>query len=64
MFGLTRTSAGNDEMSLSMSDAERITLDRVVPLLRAEGYEVIPEPSPHDLPSFLGEWHPDAIAIG
>ena len=47
-----------------MSDAERITLDRVVPLLRAEGYEVIPEPSPRDLPSFLGEWHPDAIAIG
>ena len=51
-------------MSLSMSDAERITLDRVVPLLRAEGYEVISDPGPDDLPPFLGEWHPDAIAIG
>lgn len=51
-------------MSLSMSDDERITLDRLVPLLRAEGYEVIPDPGPEDLPSFLGEWHPDAIAIG
>lgn len=47
-----------------MSDAERITLDRVVPLLRAEGYEVISDPGPDDLPPFLGEWHPDAIAIG
>ena len=51
-------------MSLSMSDAERITLNRLVPLLRAEGYEVIPDPGPEDLPPFLGEWHPDAIAIG
>ena len=51
-------------MSLSMPDAERITLDRVVPLLRAEGYEVISDPGPDDLPPFLGDWHPDAIAIG
>ena len=51
-------------MSMSTSDAERITLDRVVPLLRSEGYEVIPDPSPEDLPPFLGQWHPDAIAIG
>ena len=51
-------------MSLSVPEAERIALDRLAPLLKAEGYEVIPEPSPADLPSFLADRRPDAIAIG
>ena len=51
-------------MTLSGPEAERIALDRVVPLLRSEGYEVIPEPGPADLPPFLSDRQPDAIAIG
>ena len=51
-------------MKLSMSEADRIALDRVLPMLRTEGYEVIPDPDPDDLPPFLREWRPDAIAIG
>lgn len=51
-------------MTLSGPGAERIALDRVVPLLRSEGYEVIAEPSPADLPPFLADRRPDAIAIG
>ena len=43
---------------------ERIALDRIVPLLRSEGYEVIPAPGPADLPPFLADRRPDAIAIG
>ena len=51
-------------MTLSGPEAERIALNRVVPLLASEGYEVIPEPSPNDLPPFLANRQPDAIAIG
>jgi len=51
-------------MTLSGPEAERIALDRVVPLLRSEGYEVISEPGPADLPPFLADRRPDAIAIG
>ena len=51
-------------MTLSGPEAERIALDRVVPLLRSEGYEVISEPDPADLPPFLAGNRPDAIAIG
>lgn len=51
-------------MMLSGPEAERIALDRVMPLLRSEGYEVIPEPGPADLPPFLADRRPDAIAIG
>ena len=51
-------------MTLSGPEAERIALNRVVPLLRSEGYEVIPEPGPKDLPPFLADRQPDAIAIG
>ena len=51
-------------MTLSEPQAEQIALDRVVPLLRSEGYEVIPAPSPADLPPFLADRRPDAIAIG
>ena len=51
-------------MTLSGPEAERIALDRVVPLLRSEGYEVISEPDPADLPPFLADRRPDAIAIG
>lgn len=51
-------------MTLSGPEAERIALGRIVPLLRSEGYEVIPAPSPADLPPFLADRRPDAIAIG
>ena len=51
-------------MTLSGAEAERIALDRIVPLLQSEGYEVIPAPSPADLPPFLAGRRPDAIAIG
>lgn len=51
-------------MTLSEPEAERIALDRVTPLLRSEGYEVIPAPGPADLPPFLADRRPDAIAIG
>lgn len=51
-------------MTLSGPEAERIALARIVPLLRSEGYEVIPAPSPADLPPFLADRRPDAIAIG
>ena len=51
-------------MALSGPEAERIALDRIVPLLRSEGYEVVPAPSPADLPPFLADRRPDAIAIG
>ena len=51
-------------MTLSGPEAERIALGRIVPLLRSEGCEVIPAPSPADLPPFLADRRPDAIAIG
>ena len=51
-------------MMVSGPEAERIALERVVPLLRSEGYEVIPEPGPDDLPPFLADRRLDAIAIG
>ena len=51
-------------MSLSARDAEYTALERIAPLLRAEGYEVIAEPGPADLPAFLADRRPDAIAIG
>ena len=51
-------------MSLSARDAEYTALERIAPLLRAEGYEVIAEPGPADLPPFLADRRPDAIAVG
>ena len=51
-------------MTLTEPEAERIALDRVVPLLQSEGYDVIPAPGPADLPPFLADRRPDAIAIG
>ena len=51
-------------MGLSVWETERVALDRVALLLSAEGYEVIPEPDPVELPPFLAKGRPDAIAIG
>ena len=51
-------------MSLAAPEAERTALERIAPLLQAEGYEVIAEPGPADLPSFLADRRPDAIAVG
>ncbi len=51
-------------MSLSTREGEITALERIAPLLRAEGYEVIAEPAPADLPAFLADRQPDAIAVG
>lgn len=51
-------------MSLYAHEAEHTALERIAPLLRAEGYEVIAEPGPADLPAFLADRRPDAIAVG
>ena len=51
-------------MNLSAPEAERTALERIAPLLQAEGYEVIARPGPDVLPPFLGGRKPDAIAVG
>lgn len=51
-------------MSLSAREAENTALERIAPLLRAEGYEVIAEPAAGELPPFLADRRPDAIAVG
>lgn len=43
--------------------AETNALDRIVPELQAEGYEVFVRPQKTLVPSFMGEFSPDAIAI-
>ena len=51
-------------MTPSGPDAERIALDGAFASLRSEGYEVITEPGRNDLPPFLADRRPDAIATG
>ena len=51
-------------MNLSAPEAGRTALERIAPLLQAEGYEVIADPGPADLPPFLADRRPDAIAVG
>jgi hypothetical protein len=43
---------------------ERYALDIYEPLWRAKGYTVVREPAPQQLPAFLKDFRPDAIAIG
>lgn len=51
-------------MSLSAPEPEWTALERIKPLLQAEGYEVIADPGPAELPPFLAGKRPDAIAVG
>jgi hypothetical protein len=43
---------------------ERAALDAIARLYAKNGYQVIQEPSPEQLPAFLRGFRPDAIAIG
>ena len=51
-------------MNLPAPEPERTALERIMPLLQAEGYEVIADPGPAELPPFLAGKRPDAIAVG
>lgn len=44
--------------------SEQEALDRHEPTWIAQGYKLIREPRPSDLPSFLGRYVPDALLIG
>ena len=44
--------------------SERQALDQLEPLWRRQGYTLVREPSPEQLPGFLRDFRPDAIAIG
>lgn len=44
--------------------SEQEALDRHEPTWIAQGYKLICEPRPSDLPSFLGRYVPDALLIG
>jgi uncharacterized protein YutE (UPF0331/DUF86 family) len=48
---------------MSLHPLEEIVVERLIPDLEAEGYDVIREPSPRMLPSFLGKYLPDLIAL-
>lgn len=51
-------------MPVSAYEAESIALNRLEPLLAAQGYRMIRRPGADDLPSFLAGRRPDAIAVG
>ncbi|TAX87142.1 hypothetical protein ELH94_30070 (plasmid) [Rhizobium leguminosarum] len=46
------------------STAERVALSKMEPLWIAQGYTVLREPQLNNLPGFLGNFRPDAIATG
>jgi uncharacterized protein YutE (UPF0331/DUF86 family) len=48
---------------MSLHPLEEIVVERLIPDLQAEGYDVIREPSSRMLPAFLGEYSPDLIAL-
>ncbi len=48
----------------SLGRRERAALDRYEPRWVARGYTVVRSPRPEQLPGFLGDHQPDAIAIG
>jgi uncharacterized protein YutE (UPF0331/DUF86 family) len=48
---------------VSLHPLEDIVVERLIPDLQAEGYDVIREPSRRMLPAFLGEYLPDLIAL-
>jgi uncharacterized protein YutE (UPF0331/DUF86 family) len=48
---------------MSAETARDIVLDRLVPELRSEGYDVFVRPRQQMLPSFLGPYAPDVIAL-
>jgi uncharacterized protein YutE (UPF0331/DUF86 family) len=48
---------------MSLHPLEEIVVERLIPDLQAEGYDVIREPSRRMLPAFLGEYSPDLIAL-
>jgi Holliday junction resolvase len=43
--------------------AETVALERQVPTLTAEGFDVILQPRRADVPKFLGSYSPDALAF-
>ena len=45
-------------------EAKLSALDRQEPRFRERGYTLVREPSPSQLPGFLSQTHPDAIAVG
>jgi uncharacterized protein YutE (UPF0331/DUF86 family) len=49
--------------SASGKDLERDYLERLATEYRARGYAFIVEPSPDQIPDFLGSYRPDAIAL-
>lgn len=51
-------------MMMSSSEVERVALDEVESKLRPLGYTVVRAPIPDQLPPFLNDVQPDAIAIG
>lgn len=50
-------------MSMS-ARSERVALDALEPRLVKQGYRLIREPGPNDLPEFLQRLRPDAVALG
>jgi uncharacterized protein YutE (UPF0331/DUF86 family) len=49
---------------MSGMESERPVLDLIIPALTDAGYEVYTHPSRQLLPSFMGDYVPDAIALG
>jgi uncharacterized protein YutE (UPF0331/DUF86 family) len=48
---------------VSLHPLEDIVIERLIPDLQAEGYDVVREPSRGMLPAFLGDYSPDLIAL-
>jgi uncharacterized protein YutE (UPF0331/DUF86 family) len=48
---------------MSLHPLEDIVIERLIPDLQAEGYDVVREPSRGMLPAFLGDYSPDLIAL-
>lgn len=48
---------------MSLHPLEEIVVERLIPDLEAEGYDVIREPSSRMVPLFLGKYLPDLIAL-
>lgn len=48
---------------MTLQETEIGILTQVVPELQAQGYDVFVRPTPTVIPSFLGDYQPDAIAI-
>jgi hypothetical protein len=48
---------------MNVASAETIVLENIIPELRAEGYDVFLRPGKDLVPSFLGSYRPDLIAL-